>query len=622
MRAAEAARTIVVAGICGALYLRTLSPGLCFPGGDSHELALNAGRLGVSHPSGYPTFTWLGHAFITWGPGSDPAYRLNVMSAVLAAVTIGAIYRLQRTLAVTPLAAAFAALVFGCATTWWSQAVRTEIYTLDTCVLALTLWCVFEWAQRVSDGRGAVGWFAAFVLLYGVSLGTHLSNLTWGPLFAMFVIGTDPRIVRRPKHMTLAAAAFALAIGQYGWLLARGGLFDVYPNRPPDSLAGAYAYTIGAYENVRFAFPLAALPGRLYFYSRILHQNFAAWGVALGAAGMWMLRARQPAAWWLLLGLYVANVAFTTQLLAPDAEVFFLAGFLPWAVFMGFGVDAVTRRLPHSLLATSIATLVLAALLVPLARASFVSNDRRTDTVVDDFDRALFATLPPSSAVVGGRGMFGADLPFWQTVRGVRPDVTIVSQGPTPAPPHAARFAAVASQDGVPTRTGRFGLRASELPPQAWYQPVLFGNRHAQVLARITDEPPALLASAVPPAARSATAFGAFRLEGVLTELRTGGAAPRLAIESYWRRPVGDAVIITTRVGEHALESHDLGLGNLARYRAAVGLPPDALLAERYEVVVPSWLACGSQRVTLGVSRWEAARWHTSWIDVGDVALD
>ena len=47
----------LVAALCFALYVRTLAPGLVFPVIDSHELTLNAVRLGVPHPSGYPLYT-------------------------------------------------------------------------------------------------------------------------------------------------------------------------------------------------------------------------------------------------------------------------------------------------------------------------------------------------------------------------------------------------------------------------------------------------------------------------------------------------------------------------------------------------------------------------------------
>ena len=80
------AAVLVPAAVALVLYLVTLAPTVAT--GDSGELAAVAATLGLAHPPGYPTFTLLGHLF-TWLPFGDPAYRVNLLSAVLDMVAVG-----------------------------------------------------------------------------------------------------------------------------------------------------------------------------------------------------------------------------------------------------------------------------------------------------------------------------------------------------------------------------------------------------------------------------------------------------------------------------------------------------------------------------------------------------
>ena len=43
--------------------------------------------MGITQPTGYPTYTMLAHLF-TYLPFGDPAYRTNLLSAVFGAATV------------------------------------------------------------------------------------------------------------------------------------------------------------------------------------------------------------------------------------------------------------------------------------------------------------------------------------------------------------------------------------------------------------------------------------------------------------------------------------------------------------------------------------------------------
>lgn len=611
--------------LCLALYVATLSPGLVFPVMDSHELTLNALRLGVPHPSGYPLYTWIGALFIRLLPFGDAAYRMNLMSAVLGAAGAGLMIPLGRRLGLDRLPAVLAALLLGVSTTFWSQTVMAEVYAPDVAMLAVTMLLLVRWAARVRAGGDGFRRFLVFALAFGLSLGTHLSNLGFAPTFALFVLATDPGILRRPREIALAFAAFVLGAAQYVWLPLRGGVFDQYPNTAPLSLQTIYFYTLGAFGSLKFAYPVAALPFRLWFYLGLVVENFTRLGFGLGLLGMWVLLARHPARFWLLFGMLFTNVFVFAQMAVPDPEPFFLAGYVPWALFIGVGVqavlDVVRRRLPAGIV-TAVAATLLAVWLVPLARTSWHENDRSTDTLAGDFGPNAFALMPPGSFVTAPRGAFGADMVYWQRVLGADDGIVVLGQqGAPPRPPDAPLFTTVRMANGAPTPTGRQGHAPRYLPPDAWYVPVLLGNAHGLTLARVQDTPPPLVVTDVPPGAVERT-LGPLTLLAATAVLPPDAPSPRIHVESWWRVPTAGRYVVSTRVDDVTLESHDLGLGNLPRYAAEVGVADGAVVCERFDVTLPSTLAAGTHTIRLGATAFADGGFATQWTDVATVTID
>jgi hypothetical protein len=78
--------------------------------------------------------------------------------------------------------------------------------------------------------------------------------------------------------------------------------------------------------------------------------------------------------------------------------------------------------------------------------------------------------------------------------------------------------------------------------------------------------------------------------------------------------------VVSTRAGDATLESHDLGLGNLPRYAAEVGLAHGAIVHEAFDVVLPPTLR-GEQVIRLGVSAISDTRIDTHWTDVARVVI-
>jgi hypothetical protein len=624
----RAAGPACIVAVCAAtLYVATLAPGLVFPVMDGHELTVNAIRLGVAHPSGYPLYTWLGFLFVHLLPSGDAAHRMNLMSALLGAAGVGLVVVVGRRLGLSLVPAALSALLLAVTPTMWSQSVMAEVYAPDVFMLALTMLFLLAWADARRVGRDGRGLFAAFALAFGLSLGTHLSNLLFAPTYAVFVLGTDPGIVRRPREILLAAAAFGVGAAQYAWLPLRGGIFDQYPNPPPVTLGAMYRYTFGAFSNLKFAYTLGDQPLRVWFYLRFLVGNFTLAGVLLGTLGTWIALARHPVRFWLLFGVFLTNAAVFAQFAVRDPDAFFLAGYVPWALFVGFAcqgvLDLLARRAGAAARSAAIAgTLALVVGIATLGRASWRESDERADTLVGDFAPNAFAMMPPGAFVTAPRGAFGAGVVYWQLAHRLGPDVVVLGQHGAPSPPRGAPlFTTVRVVDGRPTGTGRLGQSNDDLPPDAWYVPVLFGNAYGLQLARVQNEPPPLVVTEVP-TARLDRRLGPITLVAATASVRRAAVARRLHVESWWRIASTGRIAISTGLDERTLESHDLGLGNLPRYAAIVGVPDGAIVHEDYDVVVPANTTAGTHVIRLGVATIDDAGLTLDWSRCADVVVD
>jgi len=86
------ALALLPAGLTFLLYLATCSPTVNFT--DSGELITVAWTWGIAHPPGYPLYTMLGGLWIHLLPFGNPAWRMNILSALFAALAVGLFYGL------------------------------------------------------------------------------------------------------------------------------------------------------------------------------------------------------------------------------------------------------------------------------------------------------------------------------------------------------------------------------------------------------------------------------------------------------------------------------------------------------------------------------------------------
>jgi len=622
------------------VYILTLTPSLSYLSPDGSELATVPYILGLAHSPGYPAYTWFGFLFAHLLPFGDVAHRINLMSAVMGAVSVGGLYLVAirvmppPTSSVKRACAALGALLFAFSLDFWSQAIIAEVYAPNIGMLALTLIALLAWAHT----RRMVHFFI-FALLFGLSLGTHLSNLGSAPAFALFILltifitpvqravstvspGTPPQSRLRDFGLCLITGSIGFTLGllQFGWLPLRAAtLNDRFMLRnSPTNLMGLYNYTLGAFPNFKFAFPLQALPDRLVIYLDLLRQQFGLIGICLGIAGLFALLFYRPRHYYLLVGMYLVNVWFFIQYSAFDLEVFFIPAHFLWAIFLAFGAwvacaslrTAFARLFPAAPLPNALVNALLIGLaalcLVPLVQ-NWEHNDLSTDTAINDFYANVWQILPQDAALLTPSGVFGYDAFYWQLVYDTRPDVLLpMLPTPNPSPRDLQARQLYATTRALGNR-GPGALSPGLLDQEQWQIPVLLGEqpsgraggRSSLVLYHLSSLPPEFLATDVEPQIMLDANLGPATLVGadLIPDSVESGASIQLTL--YWRLDAPQRLRVELSLGGQTLEQHEVGFGLLERFARDIGLPDQAVIRERYYLVIPSTTPAGQWPLAL-----------------------
>ena len=625
-----------------AVYNATLTPSLSYVSPDGNELVTVAYTLGLAHSTGYPLYTWLGKLF-TAVPIGDVAHRVNLMSATLGAGGVALTYAIMLHLTRRRrLVSAFTALLFGFSVTFWSQTGIAEVYAPNVFMVALTTLVLLVWAEAEEKRARDTAWrplalapwrlallFWAFALLLGLSLGMHMSNLGFVPAFALFVLLVNWRLVyRRPLVVVAGAVCFALGVAQFLWLPYKAAtLNDPFMMRhAPLTLEGIYRYTLGAFPQFKFAFPLQAIPGRIVIYMRMLAQQYTVPGIVLGIYGMAELLVRRPKRFYLLVGMYLVHVWFFVQYNVRDLDVFFIPAHWLFALALGYGLHRLTGyalvlcdALRHAGLVRSARAAVqvgLAAMLCLVTavevRANWEANDYSQDTAIVSFYDNVFDLLPGESVLMGQRGVFGYDMFYWRLVYDVRPDVSIPLIDNSRLEPEAVQEGMVFTTERAQGGRRNPWSSSDQLPADAWYVPVLvggtgqpaFGGRGKELtLYRVSAHPPQLTVADAAPQYDSGAHLDGLELVGY--DLDTSRAYPggRIHLTLYWRIEGAQPprALIATSLGDLSLEAHPLGLTNLPRYMQTVRPGRDELVVEDYWIVLPLQAGAGSYPLTMGL---------------------
>lgn len=329
------------------VYLRTLHPGVG-PFLDSIELQTAALVRGVIHPPGSPQYLMLGRLAMSLLPGVDPAYSLNLISALAGSMTVGVVYLLTYRLTRSLIASGFAGLSLALGPLFWFESSITELYALNALYVAWVLYLLLAWRQT---GRKGLYWAA--VVVYAISFGNHLSMILLLPAFIYTVLITDRAMLLRPRSLLLTLGIVLLAALQYLYIPIRAAAQPPFCNYCPGLVASPGDYfrgplldylTGGPFKGQMFTLPVRAVAKQMLASAQELGKEYMLWGCLLGLLGAWALLRREAKSAGLLLLAGAAEYFFVMGYAIPDWYTFLTPCYVIFAPLIGCGAFYLWER--------------------------------------------------------------------------------------------------------------------------------------------------------------------------------------------------------------------------------------------------------------------------------------
>jgi hypothetical protein len=415
------------------VYLLTMAPGVT--GLDSAELATGAHTLGIVHPTGYPLYLLLGKLF-TLLPIRSVAYRVNLMSAVFAALTVWLVACIGTRLSGNRWASWLGAGALGFSHSFWGLAVVAEVYTLHVFMLALTLLMLLRWRETENDT-----WVMAGALVYGLSLTNHVSGVLFLPAILWFLF-KQSGVKRMLRLSPMLIVLMVLGLSVYLYLPLRDQA-DVplnyvrsYYGVDLTTPAGIWWMISGkAYRLFAFPYDLPAYLRELGTFAGQLLRNFTALGVVLGMIGAVGFLRRKAAEGAALALVFLATVFFFAGYGVVDKATMFLPAYFVWAIWLAEGasmsmqtVIRLSDRMPawRSIL-TAIVRASFLAVVVMTCWLNYRWVDMSDHYGPEVMARQVLGALQPDAMVVGYWSS-AVVLEYFQTVEGWRPDVEIFNR--------------------------------------------------------------------------------------------------------------------------------------------------------------------------------------------------
>lgn len=364
------------------LYVRTLAPGLVAIE-DTPKFQFIGRVLGTAHPPGYPLYVVVSHLF-GWLPFGNLAWRINLLSAVFASLTVLCVQLAAVELGVAPAIAAAAGLGLATGAGFWFGATIAEVYALHgTLVAGMTL-ALFLWRRT-----GRTSWFFAAIACFSLGLGHHTSIVMTGPAVAILAIMVAPRFALSPKTVAAILGCFALGFSQYLFVLVRTRQ-GAWGEAPASNLPELWDVIRGA-RWAGYVAPLswATLSERVPLVLARLVQEVSLPTTLLALAGVIALARRdRPSLAYLAFG--TTGVVLFSAFFAGQTDGFLQPAFVFAWLLAAVGLDALAARVPGAALRSRTAA---AAALAALAAWQGASHLEARDLSHRRFEMRYFDAL-------------------------------------------------------------------------------------------------------------------------------------------------------------------------------------------------------------------------------------
>jgi hypothetical protein len=419
-RSSETGKALAVAALPFAVY----AAGACRTAyvGDSGDLLTAIAVMGIPHPSGYPLYVLLAKLWSFVLFFLPLPWSVSLFSAACGAGAAAVLYLAARESGANRFAAAGAAWLLAFGPSFWAEANIQRVYALNAVFLSLALFFALRWRRDRRDRDLLLGAFTC-----GLGASNHLEMGVAGIAIGIFVVATEPRILKRWRIVGGCVLAALAGLLPYVYLPLRA--------RAHPLLDWGHPVTPGNFVNVVLR---SDFWGRAWIrgpedllpifadYGRSLLTESAWIGAVLGILAVIAARKR---AWPVLLPLLVMLLnAVTMALHGSRSDLFiwhryYIPSYLALALLAAWGWQTlVDRAKPRFAALALVPPLVLLFL-------GWRPNDRSRYAIGEDYSRTLLSTLPPGTHLIASDDNILFILMYLNLGEGLRPDVDLILEG-------------------------------------------------------------------------------------------------------------------------------------------------------------------------------------------------
>jgi hypothetical protein len=421
-----------------ALYLASMPKTVAL---EDDSIFILAGYFnGISHPPGYPLYTLVLNWF-TQIPIADIPSRAHASSAFFGALSCCSLFCIYCLIGLERHIAALGAFAFSVTATFWSQAIITEVYSLNVFLnLCLLLFALRIFLNFKPDSQGLVATSRDFYL-FSIVLGLALSNhwpLTVLATPAYLLLICRPYF-RLQNKLTAVLPAIVISAAAYLYLYWNN------QSSPFINFSGEFAnfaelieYVMRKhYASVDFQ-STAGLQDKLLFARDLAHQFARELNLLLvfSALGLYRLiktpesRAIGLAMIWVVLAnslLLVLLVNFDYSLFYSLVfEVYPIVSIVMLFVLAGFGMHSLTRRENPMITSKHLVIILLVALALNVS-FSLPQNYRHHYSWGEEYAQRILSELPTNAVLFSDGEVELGLLSYYHLIKGQRPDIQIYS---------------------------------------------------------------------------------------------------------------------------------------------------------------------------------------------------
>ncbi len=434
-----------------AVYVATLCPTVY--GGDSGELIAACYTLGIAHIPGHPLYVLIGKLF-SYLPIGDIAYRINLMSAVFAALALGSLFILQNLLFTpSPISSppsrgrgeaclpagrgegelpsfektallVLAVLAFGFSETFWHYATAAETYTGGIFFLAVLIVMLVRY-----DMTKNIRLLYGFSFVFGLSLGFILNHVLLIPAFLYWIFTAKSRL--KTSQFIYCALLWLAGFSIYGFELIRMAEHPAIHFGNPDSLSRLIDNISGGIYRKAMVGQISIhkILNRLAFSAAWFFQEFRYGLIPFIALGAYQLARRNRRLFMFSL-IAVSTIIAGTILaysfdLSIDKKSYYLPIYLLCSLWMAAGFTLARAWAAGKNIPVYVFYGVLLAALCFEFGANYKRVDKRGNFLFYDMAKAAFETAEPNAVIFLDGEWLTFPMIYLRVVEGIRPDVTL-----------------------------------------------------------------------------------------------------------------------------------------------------------------------------------------------------